>query len=109
MAMKRLYRARNGQVFGVCQGIANWRDLPVDAVRLVTIIIILVTGFFPVLAIYLVLGLILPLESEQVSKKSDRRFERTYASERYTTSNWQKEHTGDKERDWDKRFYEGVS
>ena len=47
MAMKKLYRARNGQVFGVCQGIANWRDLPVDAVRLVMIVIILVTGFFP--------------------------------------------------------------
>ena len=107
--MKKLYRARNGYVFGVCQGIANWRDLPVAAVRLITIVIILVTGFFQIVAIYLLLGLLLPLEPEHIQKDSSERSERMYKTERWTSSDWQKEHTSDKERDWDKRFYEGAS
>ena len=64
MATKRLYRSRRGQIFGVCQGIADWRDLPVDTLRLIVAITIIVTGVFPGLAIYALLGLLLPLEPE---------------------------------------------
>jgi len=52
MATKRLYRSRKGQIFGVCQGIADWRDLPVDTLRVIVALAILVTGVFPGLVIY---------------------------------------------------------
>lgn len=61
MATKRLYRARKGEILGVCRGIAEWRDLPVDAVRLIFILIAIFTAVFPCLMIYIALGLILPV------------------------------------------------
>lgn len=61
---KRLYKSRNGRIFGVCQGIADWRDLPVEFVRLFVILIFVFTGFFPVGVIYFLAALILPLEPE---------------------------------------------
>ncbi len=67
----RLYRARKGEVFGVCQGIAQWRDLPVDPIRLAVILLAVFTGFVPVLVIYLLLALILPVEPEG---RQSRRF-----------------------------------
>ena len=33
MATRRLYRSRNGEILGVCKGIAEWRDYPVDTPR----------------------------------------------------------------------------
>lgn len=61
MATKRLYRARKGELLGVCRGIAEWRDLPVDAVRLIFILVAIFTAVFPCLVIYIALGLILPV------------------------------------------------
>ncbi|MDD3998166.1 MAG: PspC domain-containing protein, partial [Sphaerochaetaceae bacterium] len=55
--MKKLYRSRNGKVFGVCQGFADWRELPVDIIRLIVIVAILTTGFFPGVVIYALLAL----------------------------------------------------
>jgi phage shock protein PspC (stress-responsive transcriptional regulator) len=47
MATKKLYRSKHGEVFGVCQGIADWRDLPVGPVRLIVLLAIVFTGIFP--------------------------------------------------------------
>ncbi|MFA5699331.1 MAG: PspC domain-containing protein, partial [Sphaerochaeta sp.] len=61
MARKRLYRSPRGKIFGVCAGIAEWRDLNVDIVRLIVGISILSTGFFPGALIYLGIALIVPM------------------------------------------------
>lgn len=69
---KRLYRSRNGRFFGVCQGIANWRDLPVEYVRLFVILAFIFTGFFPVGVLYFLAALILPLEPEAENSGQSR-------------------------------------
>ena len=71
MASRRLYRSKNGEILGVCKGIAQWRDLPVDTVRLIFILIAIFTAVVPCLIAYFVIGLILPVnpyEDEDASK-----------------------------------------
>jgi len=59
---RKLYRSRHGELFGVCQGIADWRDLPVGPIRLIVILLAVFSGFIPVLLIYILAALILPVE-----------------------------------------------
>ena len=98
---KKLYRSRDGMLFGVCRGIAEWKDLPVGWVRFFTILAFMSTGFFPVGLLYLLAGLFLPIEprgyyrnfhsgyDDYDSQYDDRKYERRY----------------DKEDDWDRRYY----
>lgn len=48
MATKRLYRSRHGEMLGVCAGIAEWRDYPVDTIRLIFILVSVFTAIAPV-------------------------------------------------------------
>ena len=59
---RKLYRSRRGKLFGVCQGIADWRELDVDVVRLVWVLLTIFTSFFPGVLLYFILTLVLPLE-----------------------------------------------
>ncbi|WP_269540665.1 envelope stress response membrane protein PspC [Cerasicoccus fimbriatus] len=66
-----LYRSRHGWLLGVCQGLADWRNMPVTWVRLAMIIAIALTGFWLGIAVYVILGLIMkpapmaPIESDE--------------------------------------------
>jgi phage shock protein C len=120
MATKQLYRSRRGKIFGVCQGIADWRDLPVDLLRAIVAVSILVTGIFPGIIIYALVALFMPLEpgygthyeeSEQYSRDNGG-FARTREDLKQTFENLKRKVEGmeeeifDKERDWDQRFHE---
>ncbi len=70
MASNRLYRSRNGKVFGVCQGFADWKDLPADTLRLIVGISILVTGIFPGIFIYAIVAFFSPTRTSFTSFKS---------------------------------------
>ncbi len=121
MATKQLYRSRRGKIFGVCQGIADWRDLPVDLLRAIVAVSILVTGIFPGVIIYALVALFMPLEpgygtqyeeSETFSRSNREGFARTREDLRQTFENLKRKVEGmeeeifDKERDWDQRFHE---
>ncbi|MGM0431182.1 MAG: PspC domain-containing protein [Spirochaetota bacterium] len=58
----RIYRSRHGELLGVCQGIADWRELPVGPIRLLLIILALSTAVVPILIIYVLAGILMPLE-----------------------------------------------
>ena len=73
MATRRLYRSKDGEILGVCKGIAEWRDYPVDTIRLIVILIAIFTAIAPCLIIYFILGLILP-----VNPYEDAGYERGY-------------------------------
>ena len=73
MATRRLYRSRNGEILGVCKGIAEWRDYPVDTIRLIVVLIAIFTAIAPCLIVYFILGLILP-----VNPYEDEDYERGY-------------------------------
>ena len=101
---KKLYRSRNGMFFGVCQGLADWRDLPVMYIRLALVIILFVTGVFPIVLLYLLAGLIIPMEPLEGGFRD--------AGQGYQDPdmNFKKEKDNrfaeEKERDWDKRFFD---
>ena len=121
---RRLYRSRNGMLLGICQGIADWRDLPVFAVRLIFVIICLVTAVAPCVIIYLLLGLILPIEPRG-AYRNDRSENTNYDNFRKNgkatmddiksefdnlksrVNKMEDEATHDKESDWDRKFHDG--
>ena len=109
---RRFYRSRNGILFGICQGIADWRDVPVSVVRLIFIIICLATAVAPCLIIYLIAGLILPVEPRGYYGGSGRRSTMDDIKDQFDdlksrVNRMEDEETGDKESDWDRRFHKG--
>jgi len=116
MATKKLYRSKNGEIFGVCEGFAQWRDLPVGAVRLTVILISIFTAVVPCLVIYAILGFLLPVNPYE-DETSSANAKHTYyynpepddfvddskkdfdANERYERMK--------KENDWDSKFSSG--
>ncbi len=57
-----LYRSRDRILLGVLKGIANYFGLPVIWIRLGAIVGFFVSGFFPMTALYIMLGLIMKKE-----------------------------------------------
>ncbi len=57
-----MYRSRNGLLFGVCRGIASYFDFSVFWFRVITVVAILCTGFFPLVVLYFVLALMMKKE-----------------------------------------------
>lgn len=56
------YRSRHGLIFGVCRGIAERFDISVFWTRVVTVVALIFTGFWPVGAAYLLLALLMKRE-----------------------------------------------
>lgn len=56
------YRSRNRIFFGVCRGLADYVNFSVFWTRVLVVIAFLVSGFFPVGAIYLLLALLMKVE-----------------------------------------------
>ncbi len=116
-ARRRLYRSRNGKIFGVCQGIADWKDLPVEYIRLFAILAFIFTGFFPVGVLYFLAALVLPMEPEGYAnrrscdhREKDRsgfdHIKREYQDLKDRVQNMESR-VYDKEKDWDDRFKNG--
>lgn len=129
MATRRLYRAgeKDSVIFGVCQGIADWKDLPVAPIR--WIFAILAIGTFSAVAIvYLLLAIFIPVNPAYAKGHGTARstiyeesvYEESNGSDYSSSRNekLKKEYERlkkkvenlessvfDKERDWDKRFY----
>jgi len=80
---RTLYRSRNGWIFGVCQGIADYADLSVFWIRLAAIIALGITGFWPMLLIYILAAIFLkPAPVIEFSNDEDWSFYQTYAADR---------------------------
>ena len=72
MTQRKLYRAKEGVLLGVCQGIADWINGPVFVVRLIFIIVALSTAVLPSLLVYLIVGLIIPVRPACEYSSSER-------------------------------------
>lgn len=57
-----LYRSRDGVIFGVCRGLAEYFDVSVFWTRMITLGALIFTGFFPVGLAYLLAGLLMKKE-----------------------------------------------
>ena len=64
------YRSRNGILFGVCRGIAEYFDFSVFWTRAIVVALFLVSGFWPVVVLYFVAALlmkpqpVIPIEND---------------------------------------------
>lgn len=78
-----LYRSRSGWFLGVCQGIADWRDIGVGWIRLALIVIFVLTGFWPTLIGYVIIAFILKAEPVlPPATEDEREFYDAYANSR---------------------------
>ena len=60
------YRSRNGAIFGVCRGIADHFDFSLFWTRMIAVIILFITGFWPAVGLYLLAALL--MKSEPLSR-----------------------------------------
>jgi phage shock protein C len=63
---RRLYRSRQGWIFGVCRGLADYLNISVFWTRVVVLVGFIFTGFWPVGVLYLLGALIMKLEPRRV-------------------------------------------
>ena len=79
-----IYRSRNGVVFGVCRGLAEYFDFSVFWARAIAAIFLLVTGFWPAIGLYLIATLlmkpapVIPLETD-----AEQEFYDSYTNSRH--------------------------
>lgn len=52
-ARRKLYRSRDGMIFGVCRGFADYAEISVFWIRVIMIVLFIFTGFFPIVFLYL--------------------------------------------------------
>lgn len=117
MATKKLYRSPRGKIFGVATGLAEWRDLNPDMVRLIIFLVVLSTGVFPGALIYLGAALMIPMnpgaqtfEGEYYKTNTNHRSDEDLQAEYDRLKKKVEKMENDmfnKERDWDDRFHEG--
>ena len=77
-----LYRSRQGAFLGVCRGLAEYFDFSVTWIRIFMVLILVATGIWPILGVYLVAALIMKPEPLRPFQSADER--EFYDS--YTTS-----------------------
>ena len=74
-----LYRSRNGLLFGVCRGIADYFDLNVIWIRMLAVVFLILTGLWPMTGIYLVAALIMkPEPVRPIANEDEREFYHSY-------------------------------
>jgi phage shock protein C len=80
---KALYRSRDGRILGVCKGMADYLDFSVGWMRVIAILAALLSGFWPVIGLYLLAALLMkPEPVVPFENDGDREFYDSYASSR---------------------------
>jgi|GEM_PF-770264 len=105
--LNKLNRSRDGLLLGVCKGIAEWRELPVELIRLAFILLVVFAGMS--IWVYFIMALVLPLEPRY---GEDRRRNGRTTDEEYEELKKNYRRMADdinKERDWESRFTKGRS
>ena len=59
MTRRGLYRSRDGVILGVCRGVADYFDFSVFWIRAIAIILLICTGFWPIIGVYILAALLM--------------------------------------------------
>jgi phage shock protein C len=79
-----IYRSRNGVIFGVCRGLAEHFDFSILWARVIAIIFLLVTGFWPAIGIYLIATLLMkPAPVIPIKTEAEQEFYDSYTNSRH--------------------------
>jgi len=66
MEQKRLYRSRTDKVFaGICGGLGEYSKVDPVLIRLIWLLVVIFTGFFPGVLAYLLAILIIPVKLDK--------------------------------------------
>ncbi len=116
-----LYRSRNGWILGVCRGLAESRGLSVFWTRVIAVVLLVVTSFWPVILLYLAAALLFkPEPALPLANDDDLEFYNSFTSSRRlalarlkrTFDHLERRiqrmetHVTAREYDWDRRFRE---
>jgi phage shock protein C len=66
-----LRRSKDGIIWGVCKGLADWLDISTGLVRGVFLILTALTGFFPLGFAYIIAAVLIPLEGDSYTDSRD--------------------------------------
>ena len=119
-ARQGLYRSRNGIILGVCRGIADYFDLSAFWIRAILIVVFMLTGFWPIIGIYILAALLMKSEPDASGhKKTGGHSNCRYRGSRNETAErlkrkWRhlekrirrmEDKVTSREFDWNNRFY----
>ena len=114
-----LYRSRNGVILGVCRGIAEYFDFSVFWARTIALILLFVTGIWPLVGLYILAALLMkPEPVVPIETEAEREFYDSYTHSRHGAAQRLKRRYENLERrirrmehivttpefDWEKRF-----
>ena len=69
---KQLIRLPNDKIiFGICSGLAQYFGIDKTVVRIIMVLLLIFTGFFPVGLIYIIAYFIMPVDSSSNISNSD--------------------------------------
>jgi phage shock protein C len=90
---KGIYRSRNGAIFGVCRGLAEHFDFSIFWVRFVAVIVLVFSGLWPAMILYILAALIMKPEPVMpLSSADEQRFYDHYTSSRHEAAQRLKRH-----------------
>ena len=76
-----IYRSRDGVILGVCKGLADHFDFSTFWVRAGFIVVFLLSGFWPVIGIYIVAALLMkPEPIKPINTEEEQEFYDAYAN-----------------------------
>ena len=82
-ARQGLYRSRCGAILGVCRGIAEYFDFSVFWIRTIAVILLIITGLWPVTGLYLLAALLMKPEPViPIQNNGEREFYDSYTRSR---------------------------
>ncbi len=78
-----LYRSRQGVIFGVCRGVAEYLDVSVFWGRVITVVAAVFTGFTPMIIVYILAALLIkPEPVVPIENEAEEEFYNSYVSSR---------------------------
>jgi phage shock protein C len=81
--LRPLYRSREGRLFGVCKGFADYLEFPVTWLRILTVLAAIFLGIWPVVIAYIVAALVMkPEPVVPFQEDSEQEFYNSYVSSR---------------------------
>jgi phage shock protein C len=114
-----IYRSRHGAIFGVCRGLAEHFDFSVFWVRFMAVILLVVSGLWPAMVLYILAALVMKAEPVlPISSMDEQRFYDDLTQSRHeATQRLKRRYEGlenrirrmedvvtSREYDWDRRF-----
>ena len=78
-----LYRSRQGVILGVCRGVSDYFDFSLMWTRILAVIFLLVSGFWPAMGLYFIAALLMkPAPVIPIQNEAEQEFYNSYTQSR---------------------------